>query len=560
MMNIFSIKKNQLLFSAVLMVQIFCFSLLAQDINKEVFVVRPYEPTLSDAKKYSFMPGSETIETTRPQFVYTVSPKRIEQGFEPELIKPARTVATSLPKIYKSWLKLGLGNYNTSLAEFNISNIRSKEYAFGAYLYHNASRGNIRLVNNDKVPAGYALHNINLYGKKLYSKANLSGNLRFDHSGFNYYGYNAQLFADSVPLHDRDSLKQNTYLAGFDLGLASTFTDSLHVNYRINASYDYFWDKLKNKENNFVIEASADKRFYELHGGVDISLDYSHLDADRDTLSNTIFSISPWISKGNSDWKFKLGLEAASDVADISNFYFFPHANLDIIIVEDVLVPFIGLSGGLKKNNYQTLSGENHFILPGLRLKNTINNIVIFGGLRGSISSAVRFRADVTYTIARDMYFFVNDTLLPLQNQFTAVYDDVDLITYHGQLAWQSGNDFEIMVNGNYFDYNMLEQIKPWHKPLYEVELDALYKLNSKFTLGTGLDIIGPRWIQDISQPEGMLKLKPVADVNLKVNYNFSKVFTLFADIYNLADRSYMIWNQYPSQRFNFLFGFTYKL
>ena len=35
------------------------------------------------------------------------------------------------------------------------------------------------------------------------------------------------------------------------------------------------------------------------------------------------------------------------------------------------------------------------------------------------------------------MHFFVNDTTESLlQNQFIAVYDEVDLITYHGQLSF----------------------------------------------------------------------------------------------------------------------------
>ena len=61
-------------------------------------------------------------------------------------------------------------------------------------------------------------------------------------------------------------------------------------------------------------------------------------------------------------------------------------------------------------------------------------------------------------------------------------------------------------------------------------------------------------------EAEGAVKIKPVFDANLGFKYHYSKVFTLFADLYNLTERSYMIWNQYPSQRFNFLFGFSYKL
>jgi outer membrane receptor protein involved in Fe transport len=55
-------------------------------------------------------------------------------------------------------------------------------------------------------------------------------------------------------------------------------------------------------------------------------------------------------------------------------------------------------------------------------------------------------------------------------------------------------------------------------------------------------------------------KLDPVGDINLHLKYHYSKLFSLFADLYNLTDRSYMLWNQYPCQRFNFLLGFAYKL
>jgi outer membrane receptor protein involved in Fe transport len=60
--------------------------------------------------------------------------------------------------------------------------------------------------------------------------------------------------------------------------------------------------------------------------------------------------------------------------------------------------------------------------------------------------------------------------------------------------------------------------------------------------------------------PEGIQKIKPVADANLQLTYNYSKALSLFASMYNIADRSYLIWNNYPSQRFNMMFGLSYKL
>jgi hypothetical protein len=544
----------------IILLQCTVTSILAQDINKEVYVVRPYEPTLSDAAKYNFLPISDELEPIPPHFEYDVAPKRYVSSFEPEPIKPARTVATSLPKIYKSWLKIGFGNYETPLAEFNISNLRSKNYALGASLFHKSSRGNLELINNHRVPAGYAINNINLYGKRFFNNASLNGNLRFDQKGFYYYGYNTSLFADSLPIIENNSIKQRTYLLGFDFNLNSTYTDSSYLNYKLKASYDYFWDKSKNNESNIIVEGSLDKNLFGLQMGLNLSVDNSKLNSALDTINNTILKFNPWISKRSADWKFMLGFELVTDAADISNFYLFPRANLDIIIIENILVPFIGLSGELQKNNYQQVFNENQFIVPGLRLKNTNSNLIAYAGLKGNISSVIRFRADVSYAVYKNMHFFTNDTLVPLQNQFTAVYGDVDLITYHGQFVVQPSANVQIIVDGNYYEYNVFEQEKPWHKPDFDVMFDAEFKFSSKFTLGTGFTVTGNRWIRNYQQPNGIGKIKPVADINLKLNYNYSRVFSLFSELSNIADRSYMIWNQYPSQRFNFLFGLTYKL
>ncbi len=536
------------------------WNLEAQEINKEVYVVRPYEPTLSDAAKYNFLPVTDDLETKPPLFDYSIMPRRLENSFEPDPIKAAKTVTTSLPKIYNSWLKIGLGNYTTPMAELNISNLRSKDYAYGAYMYHKSSFGKIVLPNDHKVPAGYVVNNINLYGKKFYSKTTLSGNLRLDQNAFNYYGYNTDLFTDPLPEMDEDSIRQRTYLAGVDVSYGTTTDDLTQLNYKVDASLDYFIDKLKYKETSFVIKAGLNKYFNGMLGGLDLSLDYSHLNGAVDSVRNTIFRFNPWISKQSEDWKFVVGFEAVADIAEITNYYFYPKANLDIIIIENVLVPFIGLSGELEKNSYRNIFSENQFIIPGTFLKNNSSNLIAYGGLKGSISSMVRFRADVSYTVYKNYHFYVNDTQLPLENQFTAVYDDIDLITYHGQLAVQPSGKFEMLIDGKYFDFKIFDQPKPWHKPDFEIIVDATYHFGSKFSLGMDFTVTGNRWVRNYSVPEEMTKLKPVADLNLKMNYHYSKLFTFFADFYNLTDKSYMLWNQYPSQRFNFLLGLSYKL
>jgi outer membrane receptor protein involved in Fe transport len=186
----------------------------------------------------------------------------------------------------------------------------------------------------------------------------------------------------------------------------------------------------------------------------------------------------------------------------------------------------------------------------------------VTGGLKGSITPNIRFRADVTYSTTKDTHFFVNDTTsgVPLQNKFTAVYDDLDQVTYHGEVAVDVSSSVRFSLNGSYYNYKVFEQEKPWHKPQYEAGLDLTAKITGKLTLGTGINVIGTRWVKTYPVSPEPLKIKPVADLNLGLNYQYSRAFSLFAELYNMADRSYILWNQYPSQRFHFMFGLTYKL
>ena len=61
---------------------------------------------------------------------YTVLPSHLKTEYQLKPIKPASMVGTSLDKLYNSYIKLGLGNYVTPLAELSIHNL-TVERIFG---------------------------------------------------------------------------------------------------------------------------------------------------------------------------------------------------------------------------------------------------------------------------------------------------------------------------------------------------------------------------------------------------------------------------------------------
>jgi hypothetical protein len=541
----------------------------AQEINKEVYVVKPYEPTLSDATKINVMPVPEEVETPIPSFSYKITPAPIETRFELTPIKPAKMVTTALPKIYKSYIKIGVGNYITPMAEFNISNLHSKEYSMGAFLYHKSSYSNVTLENLDKVPGGYSITNLNLYGKKFFPDLTVTGNITLDNDGFNYYGYNVRLPFETPPPMNRDDIHQSVILLGAEAGLHSNYSDSSHLNYHAGIGYKYLADKTDDRENLLLIDASFSKRIETFMGGIDFRIHYFKPDTRMDSTGNTQISISPTISKRSHDWRFLVGFEGLYDTKDVSRFYLHPKGLLEFTVIEKIMIPFVGVGGEMETNHYQKILHDNHFITPGLKVLNTNYKFSAFAGAKGSITPQLAFRADVTYSAVDNMFFFVNDTTAvypnttdTIQNTFIVEYDDIDLVQYHGELAFESPANWNVKADFTYYSYSTFKQDKPWQKPKYELDLNATYVLKEKFLIRGGFVLLGKRFAKTSRtlDPEGFIELKPMLDINLGITYTYSKVFSVFLDIYNVTNRAHLIWNQYPSQGLNCMIGFSYKL
>ena len=153
-------------------------ALYSQDpIRKEVKVVKPYEPSLSDAFKVTHLPVLDDTLQLIPEYNYSITPQSFSPEYELRPIRPAKMVGETLPKLYHSLLKIGFGNYWTPYGELSINNLRSKEHSYGAYGKHISSQGDVLLDNDKKVFGGYGNSEVDLYGKKIMKKAILSGSV-----------------------------------------------------------------------------------------------------------------------------------------------------------------------------------------------------------------------------------------------------------------------------------------------------------------------------------------------------------------------------------------------
>jgi hypothetical protein len=242
--------------------------------------------------------------------------------------------------------------------------------------------------------------------------------------------------------------------------------------------------------------------------------------------------------------------------------YFYPQAELQFKVVENLLFFYLGVDGGLEINNYRKITTENPFVIPGLAVKNSDHNLKVYGGFLGSISNTTTFKIKASYSLIDDMYFFVNDTIGELRNQFHVEYDDVELKSVYGEVETKATDNLSLLLKGNYYGYTMSSQDKPWHKPSWDATFSALYNIRNKIILSADVYGEGKRYAKTYGLAGNPVtkKLDPLLDINLGFEYRYTKLLSGFLKFYNITSTRYARWNQYPSQQFFFMIGFTYSL
>ncbi len=525
--------------------------------SKIVVVESSYKPMVDQVEKLSMMPEFNDTSSVKPKISYSVLPSRLETKFEVKPIKPASLVGSPLDELYKSQVRLGLGNYTTPMAEFSIHNLRSKEYAVGAYVFHRSSHANLKLENGAKVPAGYSRNRVSLYGKRFYNELNVEGELYLNTDKYRFYGYNTELFPDTT-LEAKDIRQYYTQVGG-RAEVYSTVADSGAFQYRFGIDANYFGDDFKNRETHLhipVLASFAIKTFR-----VDLNADY-HMYAglfNNIEKQKHVFHFNPQLRKRKEQWEVLLGLNSYIINSSGNTFSLYPEARLSFNVMEKVMQAFFGIDGGIEFNNFSNVVGENPYIQPGTNINDSKNKLTGYGGVKGQLASNSGYLADVRFSSLDNVHFFVNDTNTALQNHFNVVYDKMEQVQFRGELWYSPFSYLDLYLKGQYSTYSLANEAKAWHMPAMKLSFVTRYNFKEKIFATFDIINYGKRYAKDMNNAGGIITHDPIWDLNLKLEYKYSQVLSAFVDFHNILSKRYYLWNQYPSQKINVMVGFSYK-
>jgi hypothetical protein len=539
-----------------------------ETIKRSVTLYNPYKPSLQEAAKRAFLPSADDTTTVNIRFDYDFTPGSFVPEYEISPIRSAVLSPEPLPAIKKGYVSLGMGTYLSPFLEVSISNGRSNKGTIGLFTRTYGSAGKVELQNDRRVYAGFLDNQALLYGKKYFRRSRFDTDVDFRQMTRHAYGYNPDVTGYDPDKKDIRSLYYDV------TAKARYFTmepDSGDLNWDASLKYNLFTRQGDGLQHNPGLSLSAGTNMFGLYAGMNAAYDLYLFSKGIDYKARNLLMLSPYITKGNEEWRFRFGMKVAADLKENHDplsggvkklyMFFYPDVMFTFRIVPGFMRFTASVDGSLENNQARNTAYANPWMLPGdtlYNLRSTSNNLRILAGLSGSFNVTSSYEADVSYTLFRDMLLFMNDTL-GVGNYFVPVYSDGSLLKVHAGINVPLNRQLTLSLLGNYYGYNLSGQDHAWHKPAWDGSVKASYNLRNKIIASADLSFTGDRYAR-IMSPEETIRLPFHPNLNMGIEYRYTPDISFWLKCNNISYNRYFEWNWYPSRNFMILGGISYSL
>lgn len=519
-------------------------------LKREITLYKPYQPSLPEVKKRSFLPDMIDTMKVKPEFRYDVSSEPFQPAYNISPIKAAALLPDPLPKLYKSYVNIGLGNYLTPLAEISITNERSKKGTIGFYGRHFSTSGKVELQNGDKVFAGYMDNDVSVFGRKLFRKTLFESSLDFSQKTRYAYGYDTSI-TNYSPAKNDIRLRYNNI--GAKASITSFTLDSTSFSYDFDILYDFFYNDKNTFQHSAGFTGIMAKSFKGFYAGSGIGYNFYRLSDFLLTRPKYIASISPFIKKSTGQWNFKLGFQALLDknMTSSPEFHIYPDINFGFSIVPSYVSFFAGLSGKLEKNEPIKIIAENPFLIRDgslFTLPNTDHELIVSAGFKGNTGMEGNYLLSASYSVISDMLFYSNivfsDSIFKpsIGNYFSPLADDTELLNIHAEMSAAINDKLSFNGMANWYRYSLTVNDYAWNKPSWDGKLGLKYNLRNKIIAGmeiTGqgkrrLIVNGDLTIPDLLDPPVLIEMPAHFNLNLTAEYRYTKILSFWAKFNNI--------------------------
>jgi hypothetical protein len=515
----------------------------------EVEIVRERKIVLPEANRiFEKIPPRE-VEPVRPEITYQFRPLDVQTPLFSPVIRPFRVRDEAPAPAQQGFISAGYGNYASPYLEAFYNSSHNKNQLLGAHAYHSSSgRGPVDGKNSASGTSGLSLF-AQSFGKALTYNAQMGLHQRFTH----FYGYR------ELPV-SRDTLRQSFLLFNASAGISNSKKSKF--NYGIQADFSYLDDKRSASESTQDINFNAS---YRVNEQSELKLDaffslMSRKDTDLQARPRSLFSAHPaYTFSLLENLRVRIGAVLAyeNDTLDARNFHAYPDLQATYRLSQSI--ELLGtVNGGLERVSLQTITRENNWVAPRIALNHTNTLLNVESSARVRVRSFLTLQGGFSLAALRNFYGFLNDSVRI--NEFQVVYDSgiTRRTNLFASIHLSHGNQFGFLVRGDLFRYNTATLAEAWHRPGYRTTLQVTYLLKEKLRIESEFITMGDiRALDPVLMQQ--VKLRPAADLNLRLDYLISSGFSVFLRFNNITDNRYSTLLNYPVRGFQILGGITWS-
>jgi hypothetical protein len=519
-------------------------------LSEEIVVTTAYKPVLADAVKIRRNPDLDDKTPFKAPLTYTLLDTRLEQNSDIRQLDAMKMPAEQDSVQSNNYVKLGAGNLKTTYGELYVDNGRDEALQAGAFIKHFAQEGSLYKQKESKDEVG-------VFGKSIGAVNSLSGTIDYKYNTNYFYGFNKADAADAI-----DPAKQHFSILSGEGDIFKNYADVPNdFTYALKLKGYVFSNAYQARENNVVLSGFLNETINQFYAGVAASLDVS---TQKDSLydyNNSLLRLNPYIKLQGDSYKIDAGVNIVDEFGFSTGFYVFPAATLEYQVIPKYVRLFVEAKGDVNKSSLLDFSQTNPFIGQNVQIKNSVDQLDINAGLKGTMAPGLGFKVYVFRNSVKYMPLFVSN-FTGTANNFMVIYDNGKsrVNGINGELDYKASDDLDIFGKVYYQQYQLAQQAQAWNMPNFKLTAGAVIHISHYVDITGSLLFRGAT--QDLPYDAATAKttvVKPVtinsfADLSGGVDYKATNKISIFVKVNNILNTTNQTWRYYPDYGFN-IFG-----
>jgi len=515
-------------------------------LSEEIVVTTAYKPVLADAVKIRRNPDLEDKTPFKAPLTYFPIDKRLELNTEIKPLEAMKRPAERDSALQNNYVKAGLGSMKTTYGEAYFNNGRDEALQVGAYAKHFAQEGTLYNQKSSSDEAG-------VFGKGIWEENTLSGRATYNYNTNYFYGFDPALKITNLQANKQhfSTIAGEAELAKNYKDVPNDFTYALKVK-------GYGWSNaFQAKESNVVVTGFLNEMVNQFYAGVSGSIDVSTQQDSLYSYNNSLLRLNPYIKFQGSSYKIDAGINIVDQFGFKSAFYIFPAARLELQVIPKYVRLFLEAKGDVNRSSLRDFSAINPFLGQNIAITNSVDQLDISAGLKGTLAPGLGFKAMVFRNSVKDMPLFVSDFNFSTgYNRFKVIYDNgrSRINGFTGELDLKASEDLDLFGRVEFKDYQMATVAQPWNLPKFKLTAGTTIHVSNLVDITGSLLIRGNTMDPYLTKNNTPTTISSFADLSGGMQYKATSRFMVFVQVNNLLNGTNQTWLYYPEYGFN-IFG-----